>query len=77
MSNTILPADTYLVVNKAIINESDKKLITMLYQPIIGHTAVSIYFTLIHDLLKREVMSEELTHHGNNAIKVGGYSNCS
>lgn len=63
MSNTILPADTYLVVNKAIINESDKKLITMLYQPIIGHTAVSLYFTLIDDLLKREVMSEELTHH--------------
>ena len=35
----------------------------MLYQPIIGHTAVSLYFTLIDDLDKREFMSEELTHH--------------
>jgi replication initiation and membrane attachment protein len=35
----------------------------MLYQPIIGHTAVSLYFTLIDDLEKREFMSSELTHH--------------
>ena len=63
MNNTILPADTYIVINKTIINESDKKLVTMLYQPIIGHTAVSLYFTLIDDLIKRELMSEELTHH--------------
>ena len=63
MNNTVLPADTYIVVNKTIINESDRKLVTMLYQPIIGHTAVSMYFTLIDDLLKTEIMSEELTHH--------------
>lgn len=63
MSITILPADTYTVVNKSIINDSDKKLITMLYQPIIGHTAVSLYFTLLDDLLKAEIMSDELTHH--------------
>lgn len=63
MEITILPADTYIVVNKTIINESDRKLVTMLYQPIIGHTAVSMYFTLIDDLLKTEIMSEELTHH--------------
>lgn len=63
MSITILPADTYLVVNKTIINESDRKIVTMLYQPIIGHTAVSLYFTLIDDLQKKEIMSEELTHH--------------
>ena len=35
----------------------------MLYQPIIGHTAVSLYLTLIDDLEKRELMSDELTHH--------------
>lgn len=60
---TILPADTYIVINKGIINESDRKLVTMLYQPIIGHTAVSMYFTLIDDLIRTEVISEELTHH--------------
>lgn len=63
MSITILPADTYLVINKTIINESDRKIVTMLYQPIIGYTAVSLYFTLLDDLLKKEIMSDELTHH--------------
>lgn len=63
MANTILPADTYIVVNKTIITETDKKIVTTLYQPIIGHTAVSLYFTLIDDLLKREIMSNEETHH--------------
>ncbi len=63
MANTILPADTYIVVNKTIITENDKRIVTMLYQPIIGHTAVSLYFTLIDDLLKHEIMSNEETHH--------------
>ena len=63
MNKTILPADTYIVVNKTIIDEIDRKILTMLYQPIIGYTAVTLYFTLIDDLLKRELMSDELTHH--------------
>ena len=63
MSSIILPADTYIVVNKTIITETDKKIVTTLYQPIIGNTAVSLYFTLIDDLLKREIMSNEETHH--------------
>ena len=63
MNGKLLPADTYIVVNKTIISEEDKKKITMLYQPIIGHTAVSLYLTLIDDLEKRDIMSEELTHH--------------
>ncbi len=60
---TILPADTYTVVNKTIINSNDRKLITMLYQPIIGYTAVSLYFTFIDDLDKLEILSDDLTHH--------------
>lgn len=63
MNGKLLPADTYIVVNKTILSEQDKKKITMLYQPIIGHTAVSLYLTLIDDLEKRELMSGELTHH--------------
>lgn len=59
----ILPADTYIVVNKTIIKDLDRKLITMLYQPIIGYSATSLYFTLVDDLDRREIMSEELTHH--------------
>jgi len=63
MNRTILPADTYIVINKTIVNEIDRKLITMLYQPIIGHTASTLYFTLFDDLIRNSVMSEELTHH--------------
>jgi len=60
---TILPADTYTVINKTILNDSDKRIITMLYQPIIGYAAVSLYFTLIDDLDQLQIMSNDLTHH--------------
>ena len=60
---TILPADSYIVINKTTITDADRKLISMIYQPIIGYTAVSLYNTLIDDLDKLELMSEELTHH--------------
>ncbi|MBR2678071.1 MAG: DnaD domain protein [Bacilli bacterium] len=60
---TILPADTYTVVNKTIITDIDKKIVSILYQPIIGFTAVSLYYSLIADLDKLELISEDLTHH--------------
>lgn len=60
---TALPADTYTVINKSIIQDSNRHIITMLYQPIIGYVATSLYFTLIDDLDKREVMSDDYTHH--------------
>ena len=59
----VLPADTYTVANKTVITEKDKKIISLLYQPIIGHTATALYFTLIDDLDKSEYLSDDLTHH--------------
>ena len=59
----VLPADTYTVVNKSVITSYDKKIITMLYQPIIGYTAVSLYNALLDDLEKSGMISEDLTHH--------------
>lgn len=59
----ILPADTYTVINKTILQENDSKILTMLYQPIIGMTAVNLYLTLCLDLDKNEFMSEEESHH--------------
>ena len=50
----ILPADTYVVINKTILSESDRRIITMLYQPIIGGIATNLYFTLCMDLDKNE-----------------------
>ena len=59
----ILPADTYSVINKTIITDIDKKIVSMLYQPIIGFTAVSLYYSLISDLEKSEIISDDLTHY--------------
>lgn len=59
----ILPADTFVVVNRTILNEHDRKIISMLYQPIIGSIATSLYYTLWADLDKTELLSNEYTHH--------------
>ena len=60
---TIVPADTYTVINKSIITEQDRRIVSILYQPIIGYTATSLYFTLIDSLNEKDLMSEDLTHH--------------
>ena len=59
----ILPADTYTVINKSILTDNDRKILTMLYQPIIGAYACNLFFTLWMDLDKNEFMSSEETHH--------------
>ena len=63
MDINILPADIYIVVNKTILQENDNKILTMLYQPIIGTDAINLYLTLCLDLDKNEFMSEENSHH--------------
>lgn len=64
----ILPADSYVVVNKTIVTSNDRKIITDLYQPIIGNKAVSLYFTLLNDLEKKDFITKELTHHHLQSI---------
>ena len=60
---SILPADSYVVINKSLLNDNDRLVLTMLYQPIIGSVALSLYFTLWSDLNKMSIMSNEYTHH--------------
>ena len=59
----ILPADTYTVINRTILTENDRKILTMLYQPIIGSDSINLFFTLWMDLDKNEFMSIEENHH--------------
>lgn len=59
----VLPADTFMVINRTVLNDQDRKLLIMLYQPIIGSIAVSLYFTLWSYLDKMEFISCEWTHH--------------
>jgi len=60
---TLLPADTYTVICRSIISEEDKKNLISLYEPIIGPIALSLYFTLLHDLKLLDIISTEYTHH--------------
>jgi len=60
---TLLPADLYIVINKTILTEIDKKNLINLYEPIIGAHAVSLYLTLWSDLDKLEIMSIDYSHH--------------
>lgn len=62
MNTSLMPADSYIVINKSIITEEDKKIVNMLYLPIIGPIAVSLYNILINDLDKLNLISENTTH---------------
>lgn len=60
---TLLPADIYQVINKSLLNEEDKLVLSILYMPIIGNTAVTLYNTLYNELKANNYISKELTHH--------------
>lgn len=59
----LMPADTYTVINKTILHNSDRKILIMLYQPIIGANAINLYLTLWSYLDKSEIVSLDWTHH--------------
>ena len=60
---TLLPADKYIVVNKTILTEQDRKNLVSFYEPIIGSLAVSLYLTLWRDLDRYNFVSANYTHH--------------
>ena len=62
MNISIMPLDTYTVINKTILNENDRKLLLTLYQPIVGSTSINLYFNLWNSLDKIELTSETLEH---------------
>ena len=62
MDVLLLPADSYVVINKSIVTNVDLKILNMLYLPIVGSLAIMLYNTLLNDLDKQEVLSLELDH---------------
>ena len=58
----LYPADNYIVVDKSLLSENDKLVLNMLYMPIIGNNAVSLYLKLQSEASKSYI-SEELSHH--------------
>lgn len=59
---TLLPADTYVVINKTILHDEDRKILTNLYLPIIGADAVMLYFCLWSSLDNSQIVSKDFSH---------------
>ena len=62
MNPSLLPADSYIVINKSIITEEDKKNLNMLYLPITGPIPLTLYNILLNDLDKLQIMSDVMVH---------------
>lgn len=62
MNPSLLPADSYIVINKSIITEEDKKILNMLYLPITGPLPITLYNILLNDLDKLHIISEVSIH---------------
>lgn len=62
MDKKILPADNYVVINKSVITEIDKKVVNMLYLPLIGANATMVFNLFLNDLDKIDEISVGLEH---------------
>lgn len=62
MDIRLLPADTYIVINKSIITDYDKLILNMLYLPIIGPIPMALYELLLNDLDNQDFISENMNH---------------
>lgn len=60
IKTSLLPLDTFIVVNKSIMNDQCRLSLTLLYQPIVGSNAISLYLTL-WSYLNYDI-SLEITH---------------
>lgn len=63
MKINLLPADTYIVKNNTVLNNEDRGLLMTLYQPVLGATAINLYFTLWSHLDDSKILGSEYTHH--------------
>lgn len=59
----LLPVDRYIVRTNGIIHDYDRKVLTLLYQPLIGSICYSLYMTLWSEVDIDRLSGEEKTHH--------------
>lgn len=62
MRAALASKDVYVVINKTILNDSDRDILFMLYQPLIGSGAISLYLTLWSNLDQLHLISGEFLH---------------
>lgn len=60
----LLPVDRYVVkCTSSLIHEFDRKVLTLLYQPLIGPRTLNLYMTLWSELEQNRLWGTESTHH--------------
>ncbi len=59
----VLPADPYTVMAAGYLHNFHRQVLTMLYQPIIGSQALSLYMTLWSECEQTDLNPNNLTHH--------------
>lgn len=64
----LLPVDRYIVRSSSILHDYDRKILTLLYQPLIGSRCFSLYMTMWGELEQNRIWGEETTHHSLMAI---------
>ncbi|MGE6751792.1 replication initiation and membrane attachment family protein [Rossellomorea sp. NPDC071047] len=69
--NEIQPIDHYTVGTNGILQEYDRKIITFLYQPLIGSVCYSLYMSLWGEVEENRLWSTDSTHyHLMNVLSV-------
>ncbi|MGE8206350.1 replication initiation and membrane attachment family protein [Heyndrickxia sp. NPDC080065] len=63
MWNEVQPVDRYQVVSNGLLHEYDRKVISFLYQPLIGTNCFSLYSILWNELEENRLWSDEWTHY--------------
>ncbi|WP_430696789.1 replication initiation and membrane attachment family protein [Metabacillus mangrovi] len=59
----LIPGDRYRSKCSGMLHEYDRKLATMLYQPLLGTAALGLYMTLWAELEQDRLWGQEHTHH--------------
>jgi len=59
----IIPGDQYIVSIDGPMNEGDEKVLSFLYQPLIGPVCISLYFTLRNQVEQNRLSTEPISHY--------------
>jgi replication initiation and membrane attachment protein len=59
----LIPINQFIVTSDGLLHDYDRKVLTFLYQPLIGSTCFSLYMTLWAQLEENTLWSETSTHH--------------
>ena len=59
----LVPIDRYTVSANGLLHDYDRKVLTLLYQPLIGSTCFSLFMTLWAELEENRLWSDSSSHH--------------